>query len=399
MPLEVVEAPSKGRQAALKAWATRRRKQEQKRSEAAKKAWKTRRNKEQGNREGCPTTRRTLPSVDAMTPANPNPEYWSEYSNLQHVKHSLIRNYLNGWFPKMTLGPWGCRRLLYIDTHAGRGKHLDGELGSPLVALNTLLQHQARDEMLREAEVRFFFIERDEENVAALKRELAAVRLPKNVFIEPEHGDVFEVFNDLNSDLEEDGSSLPPSFIFVDPYGFKLPGDLLRKLMAYRRVELFVNVIWRELDMAIQGARTGEKPGTEATLNRVFDGDRWKKIDAVDADARAEECADLFREMVGARWGTHIRMLDHGRIRYFLLHLTNHDAGRDLMKECIWKACPDGGYHASKSDNPRQRLLIQPEPDLRPLREWVREKLSAGPKRWQDLTEVLREELWLPKRT
>src|SRR5262249_36155796 len=86
-----------------------------------------------------------------------------------------------------------------------------------------------------------------------------------------------------------------------------------------------------------------------------------------------------------------------GRIRYFLLHLTKHDAGRDLMRECMWKACPDGGFYASKADNPRQRLLIQPEPNLRPLRDWLTERLSAAPRRWQDLTEDLREELWLGK--
>lgn len=46
-PLEVVEGDSKGRQAALKAWETRRRKQqEQKKSDAALKAWKTRKGNE-----------------------------------------------------------------------------------------------------------------------------------------------------------------------------------------------------------------------------------------------------------------------------------------------------------------------------------------------------------------
>jgi hypothetical protein len=191
--------------------------------------------------------------------------------------------------------------------------------------------------------------------------------------------------------------NLAPSFIFVDPYGFKLPGSLLRKLMCYPKVELFVNVIWRELDMAIQQARAGSMPGMLATLNSLFDGDKWKKICADGSDDRAEQCADLLREITGARWGTHIRMLDNSRIRYFLLHLTNHDAGRNLMKECIWKACPDGGYYASKSDNPRQRYLIEPEPDLRPLRSWVTERLKAGPKRWRDLTDELREEFWLAK--
>jgi hypothetical protein len=34
-----------------------------------------------------------------MNMADPNPKYWAEYSNLQCVKHALIREYLKGWFP------------------------------------------------------------------------------------------------------------------------------------------------------------------------------------------------------------------------------------------------------------------------------------------------------------
>jgi three-Cys-motif partner protein len=249
----------------------------------------------------------------------------------------------------------------------------------------------------RKTKVRFFFIERDGQNVAALKEELAAVSLPKNVLVDPQIGDSFETFEEITSTLDKDAANLAPSFIFVDPYGFRLPGSLLRKLMGYPKVELFVYVIWRELDMAIQHAQAGSAPGMVATLNSVFDGERWRTICADGSDDRAEQCADLFRAIARARWGTHIRMLDNGRIRYFLLHLTNHDAGRDLMKECIWTACPDGGFCASKSDNPRQHYLIEPEPELSPLRCWVTERLQAGPKRWQDLTDDLREELWLPK--
>jgi three-Cys-motif partner protein len=64
--------------------------------------------------------------------ADTNPAYWTEYTNLQKVKHDLIRNYLGGWFPK--LGFWA-GRVVYFDTHAGRGAYTTGELGSPLVAL------------------------------------------------------------------------------------------------------------------------------------------------------------------------------------------------------------------------------------------------------------------------
>ena len=47
----------------------------------------------------------------AGSSADTNPEIWREYSNLQHVKHALIEKYLEGWFPKLALGPSGSRRI------------------------------------------------------------------------------------------------------------------------------------------------------------------------------------------------------------------------------------------------------------------------------------------------
>ena len=73
-----------------------------------------------------------------------SPQYWDEYTNLQYTKHMLIREYLKGWFPK--LGFWS-DRVVYLDTHAGRGEHKQGQAGSPIVALETLLQHSFRDKI------------------------------------------------------------------------------------------------------------------------------------------------------------------------------------------------------------------------------------------------------------
>jgi hypothetical protein len=85
---------------------------------------------------------------------------------------------------------------------------------------------------------------------------------------------------------------------------------------------------------------------------------------------------------------------DNGRTRYVLLHLTNHDEGRDLMKDCMWKVAPDGGYYARKSTDPGQLLLITPTLDPRPLRSWVLARLNTQPRRWSELQEELRPELW-----
>lgn len=98
------------------------------------------------------------------------PSYFASYGNLQHIKHNLIRDYLEGWFPKMAVGPGGCSRLLYIDTHAGCGRHVRGQPGSPLVALDALLSHAARNRILERTEVRYLLIEQDADSHAGSSR-------------------------------------------------------------------------------------------------------------------------------------------------------------------------------------------------------------------------------------
>ena len=329
-----------------------------------------------------------------MKNADANPAYWREYGPFQQVKHDLIRNYLGGWFPK--LGTWA-GRVLYVDTHAGRGRHRSGETGSPLVALYTLLNHPYRDQLLEKSEVRFLFIERDPANLRRLDEELDRIGdLPDRVHVDRSANDAYEVLPEIVHDLEATGRSMAPAFIFVDPYGFKVPGDLLGRLMAAGRVELFVNVIWRELDMAIRQQQPREH-GLAKTLDAIFAGESWRRIDGVSVDERMQQVVELISKMVGAKWYTCIRMTSGGSaVRYLLLHLTNHDKGRDLMKECVWKVVPDGGFEVMQRHDPKQPLLITPTPDLEPLEEWLVERLTQRPHTRNELKAAIRSELWLP---
>jgi three-Cys-motif partner protein len=321
-----------------------------------------------------------MPSVD------PRPEYWQEYTNLQKVKHDLIKTYLGGWFPK--LGLWA-GRIVYFDTHAGRGRHASGQYGSPLVALDALLNHSSRGRILAKSKVVFNFIERDGDNLQRLEEEIAQRgSLPPGITCQPVLADCFSLLDELVQWFKQPGRRPAPAFFFIDPYGFKVPGKLLRELMSFERVELFINVIWRELDMAMS-----QPDKMASTLDEVFDGDRWRAwARAADSDERAHRTIEGLKELTGARWATYIRMLgENGVTRYLLVHFTNHDAGRDLIKNYIWKACPDGGFYARKSDDPKQEYLIKPEPDLSPLRAWV---LARLPRRWKALEQELRETLW-----
>jgi three-Cys-motif partner protein len=291
------------------------------------------------------------------------------------------------------------RPRFIFDTHAGRGKHLTGELGSPLVALTTLLRHTARERLLQKCTFSFFLIEKDDENLRHLTKEIAALgKLPKRIHVQPVVGDFAQRLEEVMNFLSDRHSRMAPAFIFVDPYGFSLPGSLIRAVMNSGKVELFINLIWRELDMAIAQAKQGSSSGVglAKTLDTVFGGPEWRvRVNSADFDTRANQAVDLLREMLGARWATHIRMLGDNKVtRYLLLHLTNHDDGRDLMKDCMWKVCPDGGFYARKSDDFSQEYLISPTPDLRPLRKKILELLSQRPHRWHELLDWLRSEVW-----
>lgn len=85
---------------------------------------------------------------------------------------------------------------------------------------------------------------------------------------------------------------------------------------------------------------------------------------------------------------------DNNQTRYVLVHLTNNDRGRDLMKDCMWKICPDGDFYAKKTDSISQLSLLQPSPDFSLLRKWVIDRLRIRPMRWQDLIDAVRPEIW-----
>ena len=157
--------------------------------------------------------------------SDPNPAYWEQYGPFQHVKHELIRCYLNGWYPK--LGTWA-RRVLYVDTHAGRGRYESGDPGSPVLALQTLLRHSYREKLLNASEFNFLFIERDPGTSPRLKRSsLGSDRSPLGSTWRPARADAFERLSAILNELRRDRAQMAPAFLFVDPYGFKIPAGCL----------------------------------------------------------------------------------------------------------------------------------------------------------------------------
>jgi three-Cys-motif partner protein len=298
-----------------------------------------------------------------------NKEYWDDYDGLQYAKHNILRRYLDAWFPILT--SWS-GRVLYIDCNAGVGRHRMGEEGSPIIALNCLLNHSACDRILANAEVNFLFFEKNEHNAEALRKEINALgRLPAGVRWTLECADYERQLSEALDLLQETGNKLAPAFAFVDPYGFKISMDLLNRLLSFSACELFINLMYRYVDMSIRNSTQAEN------IDNLFGTTEWRYLQSIEPpDERLSETVELFSSQLNARHITPpVKMYGaKNAVKYVLLFATNNRRGKEKMKEAIWKVIPDGSYTAHERDNPKEPMLpmmLRPKLDLRPLEDTI----------------------------
>lgn len=302
-----------------------------------------------------------------------DPSKW-DYPPHTKAKHDMLARYLDGWYP--TLSSWN-GRILFLDGFAGRGRYNDGTEGSPLVALQRLLDHYYFPQM-RHREFIFMFIEANGDNATSLEREIDAFKAsrtpwPANVKVSVINEKFDATANAILSNLREQKANLAPTFAFVDPFGYSgLPMDLLADLLSYPRTEVFVNFMVGHVQRFI------ERDGQEAAMRSLFGMDVRDILSGHTLESdRVEHLRTVYGRQLQDRIGfEHVQSFaminSTGNIGYYLFHGTRHRKGVKLMKDAMWRVDPGGDY--TFSDRlAGQDVLFTPEPDLRPLR---RELLS-----------------------
>src|SRR4249919_3831968 len=163
------------------------------------------------------------------------------------AKHRVLKAYLGAWLPVMgqqaiKVGSRkGRPRLLLVDGFAGPGRYETGEDGSPLIMLNTLLEHEAFGRM-KGVDFLYLFIEHDERRVKHLEGELGALALPENVKVMLEHGEFETTFGEIVEGIHgQEGKTLAPTFAFIDPFGYSATSmSLAGKFLGFERCEALI---------------------------------------------------------------------------------------------------------------------------------------------------------------
>lgn len=327
-----------------------------------------------------------------------NPHYWSEYNNLQRAKHALLKKYLDGWFPKLCLQSRKLKRnskILYFDTHSGCGKHLSGQPGSPLVALESFLSRKDLSVLLENAEVEFVFVEGNEGNYNKLVEEIKKFEpFPQKLSVKPILNDSMSELERLLSEVKERQLNFFPSLFFVDPYGFSVKGNLLFEFLQFSGSEIFMNFMWRYIHMAV---RNKKKTKQYENLTLFFGDEQWKQLaQESNFNSASIKACSIIQANSKSKWLSQVHMLGDNKItEYILVHLTNHDKGRILFKESMRKICPNGDFRVPKHDPHNQMFLFEKEPDLQPLEDWVITQIESLYQTKEDLKIKLIGEDWI----
>ena len=323
-------------------------------------------------------------------------KYWHGYDGLQATKHSILEKYLGGWFPILNRYNG---KIIYLDTHAGRGYHDTGHRGSPIIALEQLLKRNDLERMLAKNEIIFVFFEIKKENCEILHEAINNLGpLPRGIRYSIKGCDFRAELTSILDNMDSRWSGLAPCFAFIDPFGFTLDMKLINRLLKQNKAEVFINFMFRYVNMAIENQKDGETALAD-NLDMLFGSENWREIQQIEStEERAEAIVRFFKSSLEAKYVTYVKMYGANRaLKYVLFHATNHSAGRELMIDSIWAACPDGSFSAYERDNPEQLTLITLDPNLKPLKQRL-QKEFAGQKvnmdeiyKWHWKTQVFKK--------
>ncbi len=269
------------------------------------------------------------------------------------AKHFILKRYLGGWFP--ILSSWS-GRVVYIDGFAGPGRYNGGEDGSPIIAIRTVVEHV----MKLTKEFTFFFIEAREARKANLEQVLREEfpDLPKNVKVIVSGEHFADKMASLLDALDAKGSSLAPTFAFLDPFGFTgMPMDIVARILKYGRSEALITFMEGFIN------RFSESEVHEEGLDEVFGTTDWRGVHyASNPEERRVFLLDLYTSELKKRVpGLYTRTFEmrdtSNNVLYTLVFATHSVKGMEVMKDAMWAADKTGSYRFSDRTDPAQQTL------------------------------------------
>ncbi len=269
------------------------------------------------------------------------------------AKHELLRHYLDRWFP--IIGKFN-QRINYIDGFAGPGQYSGGEKGSPIIAIESAMEHVKSGTLAKHVIVNFVFVESNGAHAAHLEEQLKCMSIPSQFTITVFEGAFRDKIGEILDKIEADKTSLAPTFAFVDPFGFSgIPMSLMARILKFPKCEVFVNIMVEFINRFLKHpdeAITKHFPetfGTPDVLNiGSMPGDRKNRI------------LRLYTRQL-KQYASFVRQFDmrgyQDQWTYSLFFASNAPKGFEKMKEAMWAVDKAAGSEFSDAKIGKTSLL------------------------------------------
>jgi three-Cys-motif partner protein len=302
-----------------------------------------------------------------MPVATPEETIW-EIEPHTAAKHTILRKYLDAWFP--ILGTHN-KRLVYLDGFSGPGRYAAGEPGSPIVALESALTHRAT----LNAELVFLFIEERPDRADYLDAEIAKLKCPRNFKITVKRGSFADKTGAILDKLDRAGTQLDPTFALIDPFGFSgIPYTLMTRLLSKDKCEVFITFMVSWINRFLEHPNEDIK----AHIIETFGTEEAIRVAAGPGD-RVTALKTLYQKQLNkaARFVRYFELRNRNdRVVYYLFFATNNPVGHRKMKEAMWRVDPLGEFVFSDSTDPNQKILF-PDAPMMPLAKQLSSKFIS----------------------
>lgn len=288
------------------------------------------------------------------------PTIW-EASAHTFAKHRILETYLKAWIPIMSRQShrMSGAGLLFVDGFAGPGRYAGGEDGSPVIAMELVLNH-SHDFPIP---ISFLFIEERNERHAVLQNIVEEYRKRTDQSgrigsVQVKKGDCERVLNDVLDSHEKSNRKIGPAFFFLDQSGFSdVSMRLIRRVMSRPQWEVFSYLNWDHMNRFL--ADEAKWP----SLDRTFGGAEWRLALGLESYERPAFIVKTYKTALqkksGSKYVWHFAMCDASdKLLYWLFFCTNNLRGLEEMKKAMYKADPGGGFRFSDKDNPSQFNLF-----------------------------------------
>lgn len=262
------------------------------------------------------------------------------------AKHLILKRYLDAWFP--ILGRHH-KRINYIDGFAGPGKYETGEIGSPIIAIQSAAGHIAQGTLSGDVRINFIFVEKRRYYYQQLSEQLKHTERPNSFSIQAMRGSFGDVISNVLRELKQAGAIPTPTFAFIDPSGFGgIPFDLVVRILKNPKCEVLINLMIDYINRFLRHPNDSvvrHFPETFGTQDVLSIPQR--------RGGRVAALLGLYRHQLQtvARYVGSFKMRNRRhRMLYSLFFASNSPKGFLKMKEAMWSVDKSQGQQFSNGD-------------------------------------------------